>query len=224
MAKGATTLYEARRAQDGVTALTTASGPRAVRVPLGFVLIVCAVVALLAAGTYYLGFRAGAASANQLHADALDGVGQTIDPLLSQAQRGTPRRVAEPALNPPEIAPQPRRTIQSAGDAPLGPPPVGDPREVGLNYLIIADVLAPDRASELVSYCRSQGLDAITIPSHNARSQVIVLPGYGWEDREGAPVKSLEAKIRAVGAKWKALGRGNGDFRDFYPKLFKGQS
>ena len=34
----------------------------------------------------------------------------------------------------------------------------------------------------------------------------------------------LSSSAQGVGAKWKALGRGNGDFRDFYPKLFKGSS
>lgn len=225
MAKGVTTLYEARRAKDGVAGLPNARGPRAMRVPLGFVLMLCAAVVALAMGTYYLGFRAGMASANEVHTDAQQGATRTIDPLIAQGgQSVDPRGGAPRVVNAPEITPQPQRTIPSNGNAPLGPPPTGDPRQVGLNYLVIADVLAPDRASELVGFCRGQGLDAITIPSHNARSQVIVLPGYGWEDREGALVKALEAKIRAVGAKWKALGRGNGDFRDFYPKLFKGQS
>jgi hypothetical protein len=95
---------------------------------------------------------------------------------------------------------------------------------VGLNYFIIVDGISPDRAGEMIAFCRGLGLDAVTISSHNARSQVIVLPGFGWDDRAGGPVKALEARIRAVGAKWKALGRGNGDFRDFYPKLFKGSS
>ncbi|MSR69779.1 MAG: hypothetical protein EXS17_05485 [Phycisphaerales bacterium] len=223
MAKGATTLYEARRAKDGISVLPNSTGSRAMRVPFGFVLVLCTIVIALGMGVYYLGFRAGVASADLTHNEAQQGATRTIDPLLSQSARdgggtGTPR-----AANPPEIAPQPRRIAPAVGDTPLGPPPIGDPRQAGLNYLIIADVLAPDRANELVGFCRGQGLDAITIPSHNARSQVIVLPGYGWEDREGDPVKALEAKIRAVGAKWKALGRGNGDFRDFYPKLFKGQ-
>ncbi len=224
MAKGGTTLYEARRAKDGVTVLQHGLGPRAMRIPLGFMLVIFAIVVALATGTYYLGFRAGVASANQEHSEARQGATQTIDPVSPQGQRAGPRAGAGQSVNAPEITPQPQRTIPSNGNAPLGPPPTGDPRQVGLNYLIIDDVLAPDRASELVAFCRGQGLDAITIPSHNARSQVIVLPGYGWEDREGALVKALEAKIRAVGAKWKALGRGNGDFRGFYPKLFKGQS
>ena len=74
----------------------------------------------------------------------------------------------------------------------------------------------------MIAFCRGLGLDAVTISSHNARSQVIVLPGFGRDDRAGEPVKALEARIRAVGAKWKALGRGNGDFRDCYYKIFKG--
>ena len=226
MAKGGPTLYEARRAKDGVTALPHAMGSRAMRVPLGFVLIAAAIVLAFATGTYFLGYRAGVAAADQADAQARQGATRTIDPLLSQPTAPAQLGSTNPRIDSPEIAPQPRRTapasLDSPLDSPLGPPPVGDPRQVGLNYFILADGLRPEGAAEVVAFCRSQGLDAITVPSHNARSQVIVLPGYGREGREVAPVKALEAKIRAVGAKWKALGRGNGDFRDSYPKIFKG--
>ena len=34
-------------------------------------------------------------------------------------------------------------------------------------------------------------------------------------------IKALEAKIRSVGEKWKKLARGNKDFGDAYPELFR---
>ncbi len=210
MAKGATTLYEARRAQDGVTALPHSASQRALRIPIGFLIILLAVVIALVVVGYYIGFGAGFDAGTQSKLDASEGVARTVDPLV--------------VVTVPPVKAQSNQSLATSAGTPLAPPPAGDPRQIGLNYIIIADVLPPERASEMVAYCRSQGLDAISIPRHNARSQVIVLPGFGWEDREGAQVKALEAQIRAVGAKWKALGRGNGDFRDFYPKLFKGQS
>lgn len=222
MTKGAKTLYEARRAKDGMTALPIASTPRALRLPMGFAIVVGAIIIAIAVAIYFFGYRAGFAAAENVGNEARQGLAQTTDPLLTDPTIGG--RV-------PEIQ-QPRsKGVSDGGSGPqsppasqvsLGPPHLGDPRQIGLNYFIIADAIAADRAGEMVAFCRGLGLDAVAISSHNARLQVNVLPGFGWDDRAGAPVKALEANIRAVGAKWKALGRGNGDFRDFYPKLFKG--
>jgi hypothetical protein len=51
---------------------------------------------------------------------------------------------------------------------------------------------------------------------------VIVLPGYKDASQKSSPdIKALEAKIRSVGEKWKKLARGNKDFGDAYPELFR---
>ncbi len=227
MTKGARTLYEARRAKDGVADSPIASAPRALRVPIGFAVVVLAIIIAIAVGIYFLGYRAGRAAGENEGVDARQGLAQTRDPLLlPQANAGAERSTdpQRPRANQPKGVDAGQSKGESPLESPLGAPPAGDPRQSGLNYFIIADGMSSDRTAEMVSFCRGLGLDAVAIPSHNARSQVIVLPGFGWDDRAGAPVKALEANIRAVGAKWKALGRGNGDFRDFYPKLFKGSS
>jgi hypothetical protein len=159
--------------------------------------------------------------------EARQGLAQTRDPLLLAPATASGSNVAGRTAGDrtPEIQQSTNSTASAGanqGLSPLGPPPISDPRVVGLYYYIIVDGISADRAAEMIAFCRGLGLDAVTISSHNARSRVIVLPGFGWDDRAGGPVKALEASIRAVGAKWKALGRGNSDFRDCYYKIFKG--
>lgn len=219
MAKDGMTLYEARRNKGGAVSGPSLTSPPALRIPFGIVAVVVVVIAGLVWGVYALGYRSGVAAGERNALEAGQASSRTIDPMLGS--RAT--EVAGAAGS--AVATLPAAGAQAAdASGALGPPPSGDPRQAGLNYFIIAGEIAPDRAAEMVIYCRSMGLDAVAISGNNARSQVIVLPGFGRDERGGAPVKSLEAKIRAVGAKWKSLGRGNGDFRDFYPKLFKGQS
>ena len=229
MTKGAKTLYEARRAKNGVNETLITSAPPALRLPMGIAVVVAGIIIAIAIGIYFLGYRSGFSAAESVGFEARQGLAQTRDPLLLAPATASGSSVAGRTARDrtPEIQQSPNSAASGGAItvlSPLGPPPTSDPREVGLNYFIIADALSPDRAGEMIAFCRGLGLDAVTISSHNARSQVIVLPGFGWDDRAGGPVKALEASIRAVGAKWKALGRGNGDFRDFYPKLFKGSS
>ncbi len=207
MSKTPSTLYEARRSGSG----SGPSGARSLRMPIG-VLIVA--LMLLTGGGYALwslGYQAGIRSNELQRTEASLVAARTVDPLA------TPLAVS-PAVTP-EVQGSQGVAPASAG---LGPAPEVDPRQAGLNYFILADGISFDRASEMVAFCRGQGLDAIAVPSNNARFLVFVQPGFGWDDRGGPAVKALEASIRSVGAKWKALGRGNGDVRDFYPKLFKG--
>jgi len=204
MPRDGTTLYEARRrgGASGGGLIT----PRPVRLPLGIVIIVAVLVACIALLAYWIGFSRGRHEGEGGAREAAQAPSHTIDPI------------------PPTTPGRPSTTPSAVADSPLPPAQEGDPRQVGMNYFVIAGEVASDRAVEMVAFCRTKGLDAVAIPGNNARSHVFVLPGFGREERGAAPVKSLEAKIRAVGAQWKAQGRGNSDFHDFYPKLFKGPS
>ncbi|MSR44754.1 MAG: hypothetical protein EXS15_05260 [Phycisphaerales bacterium] len=221
------TLYEARRMKTGAASSPIGANPRALRLPIGFVVIVAAIVLALAVAVYLVGYRVGYSAAERIAIEAGQGPSRTNDPLLSQAHQANAESMGAsgdgrfPARSATPSATNPGGFNSSES---LGAPPSNDPRVVGLNYFTIASEIQPDRAHEMVAFCRGIGLDAIAISGSNARLQVIVLPGFGGSDLGGAPAKALEAKIRAVGAKWKALGRGNGDFHDCYQKLFKGSS
>lgn len=207
------TLYEARRSQGASPIPTSLSSPPALRIPLGIVVLGLVLVIGIGVGAYALGYRAGVAAGEQSAFEAGQAPAHTSDPLARvpvDPAAATTTTTTGPAVQP--------------GPTGLGPAPAADPRVAGLNYFILAGEIASDRAAEMVTFCRSMGLDVVAVSGNNGRSQVIALPGFGRDERSGAPVKALEASIKAVGAKWKALGRGNGDFRDYYPKLHKGQS
>jgi hypothetical protein len=142
------------------------------------------------------------------------------------------RAAAEPASIEP-ATPAPTRPGASGasgaggrqGTVPARPAATdnkGDPRIKGERYFVLAHP-SSDRASEMVEFCRANGLDAYLVPDDNALlRKVIVLPGYKDASQKSSPeIKALEAKIRSVGEKWKKQARGNKDFGDAYPELFR---
>lgn len=92
----------------------------------------------------------------------------------------------------------------------------------GHRYFVLAHP-SSQRASEMVDFCRLNGLDAHLVPDDNALlRKIIVLPGYRDATEKSSPeIKQLEAKIRSVGELWKSKARGNKDFGDAYPELFR---
>ena len=141
------------------------------------------------------------------------------------------RGASEPATIEP-AAPTPARASGTSGSTTSRPSTTparpsatdnkGDPRIKGERYFVLAHP-SSDRASEMVEFCRANGLDAYLVPDDNALlRKVIVLPGYKDASQKSSPdIKALEAKIRSVGEKWKKLARGNKDFGDAYPELFR---
>jgi len=97
-----------------------------------------------------------------------------------------------------------------------------DPRQAGLQYIVIASVLESN-ADKLVQFCRERGLDAWVVPDQNGRlREITVLPGIPKSELKGTVASELKSRIRKVGAQWKAAGRGNSDFEDHYFKPFNG--
>ena len=112
------------------------------------------------------------------------------------------------------------------GKAPVKPAAAtdntADPRVKGMRYFVIAHP-ASQRAAEMVEFCRENGLEAFLVPDDNAMlRKIIVLPGYRDASEKSSPeIKGLEAKIRSVGDKWKRSSKGNKDFSDAFPELFR---
>lgn len=139
---------------------------------------------------------------------------------------------AEPAASSGSAAPDagmsPRIPALGGGAAKAASKPSGatdntaDPRIKGLRYFVIAHP-ASQRAAEMVEFCRENGLEAFLVPDDNAMlRKIIVLPGYRDASEKSSPeIKALEAKIRSVGDKWKRASKGNKDFSDAFPELFR---
>jgi hypothetical protein len=115
----------------------------------------------------------------------------------------------------------------SAGRSPPVPPIAatdnnGDPRLKGFKYFVLAHP-STERAPAMVEFCRINGLDAYLVPDDNAMlRKIVVLPGYrDSSEKSSEPIRKLEAEIRRVGEKWKNAARGNKDFSDAYPEMFR---
>ena len=142
-------------------------------------------------------------------------------PAAADASTQSGSAAAEPASSPriPSLgrgASKPTAKPVSATDNTV------DPRVKGLRYFVIAHP-ASQRAAEMVEFCRENGLEAFLVPDDNAMlRKIIVLPGYRDASEKSSPeIKSLEAKIRSVGDKWKRSSKGNKDFSDAFPELFR---
>lgn len=215
MRRGAPTLYEMRRAvRDSGPSVP---GRGSVRLPTGVIALTVAGSVALITVAYMVGYgvgkRAGEREAVQEPAPPL------VDPLA-----GSP---ADPAASGSASAVPVVGGVQALPTPPAGagmtPFTGDDPRLPGLNYFILATT-DPSGATEMVDFCRANGLDAHIGGGHNGRlRQVVVLPGFPSDGRGSPEIKALESKIKQVGAQWKALRRGNSDFRDYYPKLQKSQ-
>ena len=82
MTKGAKTLYEARRAKNGVNETLITSAPPALRLPMGIAVVVGGIIIAIAIGIYFLGYRSGFSAAESVGFEARQGLAQTRDPLL----------------------------------------------------------------------------------------------------------------------------------------------
>jgi len=148
---------------------------------------------------------------------------------MGTRSNGAPR--PEPAVVSPgpedggqPPAPQPPAPIPDNGrvSGPVSSDNTGDPRVKGYKYFVLAHP-STERAPGMVEFCRANGLDAYLVPDDNAMlRKIIVLPGYrDSAEKASDKIRGLEAAIRRVGEKWKNAARGNKDFSDAYPELFR---
>ena len=181
--------------------------PESFTVSLGRAAALAAGVVVLVAIAYGIGVQRGRATASRGAADPA-AIESVTPPSPAPARAGTSGATSPRQPNAPA---RPGATDNK-----------GDPRIKGERYFVLAHP-SSDRASEMVEFCRANGLDAYLVPDDNALlRKVIVLPGYKDASQKSSPeIKALEAKIRSVGEKWKKLARGNKDFGDAYPELFR---
>ncbi|MBU3728737.1 MAG: hypothetical protein FGM37_05745 [Phycisphaerales bacterium] len=216
MRRGAPTLYEMRRAVR--ESAPSAPGRGSVRLPTGVIALAVASGVALVTVAYVIGYGVGKSAGER---ESLQGpVPPLVDPLAGSSSGGSASAGSVPAVADIGGA---TSAVPPSATPGMTPFTGDDPRLPGLNYFILATT-DPAGASEMVDFCRSNGLDAHIGGGHNGRlRQVVVLPGFPSDGRGSPEIRTLEAKIKQVGAQWKALRRGNSDFRDYYPKLQKSQ-
>lgn len=209
-----TTLYEVMHPPTGVSGGSPSAGggsaqhdPRE-RLSIGAVATAVAIVAVLCAGAYLVGYARGRVAG------------------FDQGRDQPTQRVAvsDPTLQP--LAPSGAPALPPEGSVdPGGPeasPGGGDPRQRDLNYFIVAQV-EPERAAGMVEFLRNRGLDAHAAKWDNGRFlQVFVLPGFEGSRLKSSEAESLKRQILDAGRAWKSAAPGNEDFRSHYPRKFLG--
>jgi hypothetical protein len=125
--------------------------------------------------------------------------------------KGSPasKSQASPPISPPPpiAAPttsQPRPDTETLPDPTPG---VATTLQVGLNYLVVAD-LGKDDAEAAAAYLRSKGVPTAMVPQRSTQ-QVVVLRGYPGEvfaDRK-AERSRIEAVVKRLGRDWKVENR-----------------
>ncbi len=86
-----------------------------------------------------------------------------------------------------------------------------DPREAGMNYLILARYPL-DEAQRLTEFLADQGLDSVIVPSHTTGLfQVIALHGFTSEQYRAGEYRAFEREIHRIGQRWREINAGRGD-------------
>ncbi len=191
---------------------------RSIRIPLGFLWLLGVCVLILAVVAYAFGYGRGRS------AGFAEGVSQKLEEQAAQASVRTvrdPLRQPAPVSVAAEPAPEPVSAERPAAPAPV--PTGGDPRQAGYWYFTLARPSAA-AANDMLAFCRAEGLDAHLVSEDNGKSRkIIVLPPLANAEARKTPAgQALEAKIKKAGDRWKAKAKGNRNFSDAYPELFKG--
>ena len=188
--------------------------PDSFEVSLGKAAAIAAGCVVLIAIAYGIGVQRGRSMSR---GPASTGAGNAVEVAVPPAPVAPGNNA--PAGGSPSTAP---RKPAGADRAAAATDNTADPRVKGVKYYVLAHP-SSDRASEMVEFCRENGLEAFLVPDDNALlRKIIVLPGYRDASEKSSPeIKALEAKIRSVGEKWKRSSKGNKDFSDAFPELFR---
>ncbi len=197
--------------QDSILAPGTA-----IRLPVGYVGLAFAVMIVVAAGFYMFGYSRGErATQSRLEDQAGD--------LIDRRFTGT-----DPLLQGPEASPKGNAGDKDGARSPVTnkdrtnqQPPADraqqDPRQPGLNYLLIDSKSSSPEMRELIAFCIQNGLDARIVRDNNAGPpKVIVLPGFKAGELASKAAEDLKARTISVGKKWAESGPGRPDLKTAY--------
>jgi hypothetical protein len=170
---------------------------RSMRVTLGHLLMVSAIVLGLLVATWMLAYRQG-----ELRARA------DLESAIFQPVEQDPLAASPPPATRSEALPSPSPSI-SADQM------TSDPRQEGLYYFVLAET-RPEGAERLARFCRERGLETWLIPRDTVGLvQVLVTPGLTSATRSDPDVRELDERISSIGRAWKRAG-GHSSLEDRY--------
>ena len=193
------------------------SQPIVFEVPFRWALVAVGIVAVLLAVAYGIGVMRGRSLASSAAA---------VDPVVALPASAAPSGAGSPSIPAMKAsdgaAAAAKRPVADGRPLPPAANNNADPRVKGYRYYVLAHP-SGEKAPGIVDFCRANGLDAYLVPDDTALfRKIIVLPGYKDASERNSPeIKALEAAIKRVGAKLKAQARGNPDFADAYPEIFR---
>jgi hypothetical protein len=166
-----------------------ANAPVVMRIPRGYLVLAAVGVLVLMALAYWVG--------------GVRGYNRVISELQAGDGPGAMVRRGEVSIDDP------------AHISPAKGQPLRDPRQPGMNYLIVA-TYPLEEAERLIAFLRDKQVDAIGIPSDTRRTmvRVVILKGFDRSevrDTPDSPGTRFKDEMRRIGRQWKAHNGGRGD-------------
>lgn len=205
-------------------------GARSVRIPIGYLFVAAALALGLSFVGYIVGFsRAEARLEAQRRSEVAKSVDDVVsDPLLADlpvnptllngaggATAATNERPVESNFTAP-----PR--TQPAATPASSVPTIGDPRQAGMNYYIVAREHAAE-AERVAAYLRSNGVDALVVEDSSPPWRLVVaLRGFAPGTLSSDAALEYRSRLHTLGRAWKRDHRGTTDFSDAYAQKYQG--
>ena len=167
------------------------------RVTVGHLLMMIAVVLGLLIATWMLAYRQGELRAR---ADLESAIFQPVE--------------QDPLVDIPVVHPLPG-ALQPGPETISTEEMTSDPRQEGLYYFVLAETRLQG-AERLARFCRERGLETWLIPRDTVGLvQVLVTPGLTSATRSDPDVRELDERIGSIGRAWKRAG-GHSSLEDRY--------
>ena len=198
-------LYEAllkRRAEQAAELPGKSGAGSVIRFPKGLVYV----FALLWVGTLIFAWGLGRGSGRE----------QGFEEAVQAIQTESIPQVSPPPLSPEASGPGRFPPESSSSTLRSG----SDPRQAGLNYLVVQSGSNQKALSELLEHLRGEGLAAFITSATISSSRVLLSEGYSAPNSDPRAV-ALRDRLHRAGAAWKASG-GDSDLTDAYWEKFNG--
>ena len=197
-------LYEAllkRRAEQAAELPSASGAGSVVRLPRGLVYV----IALLWGATLIFAWSLGRG------AGRTEGFEEAVQAIQTESI---------PQVSPPPLPPEEGglRFLPESSRGRIGA--ASDPRQAGLNYLVVQSGSNQKALSELLEHLQSEGLAAFMTSATISSSRVLLSEGFSAPKSDPRAV-ALRNRLHRAGTIWKAAG-GDSDLTDAYWEKFNG--